>query len=88
MGDVRLAGGPLLAAVCLDREVERAPDRLEVRLWVVPGDRGEELLAEDGEVRGLGRGRPPEEGRRAPRTAPRRGGFVRLRARCRHGREV
>ncbi len=46
VGDVRLAGRPLLVAVGLDRQVEGPADRLEVRLGVVPLEAGQELPAE------------------------------------------
>ena len=54
VGDVRLAGRPLLALVGLDREIERGPDGSQVGLRIVPGDRLEELLAEGDEIGILG----------------------------------
>ena len=79
VGHERLAGGPRLVAVGLDREVDRAPDRLDVGVVVALEDLGDQLLAH------LLRGRVPLRGRGVRR--PRRlgndggGGAVGLRAR-------
>ncbi len=60
VGDVRLARRSGLAGVGLDREVERAADRLKVRLRVVPLEGGEQLAPKGFEgtlARGPWRGR-------------------------------
>ena len=83
MGDVGLAGGPKLAVVRLDGEIERAADRADVDLRVVFLERGQQLRAKPSEIVLRLAGRAAGDQRAARRTPGRRR-FLGLRAWRRH----